>query len=200
MLPTTLPDTRIADTGITRRQFFNRSLGVAVLAGFASLGSSTLAFLWPTLSKGAFGTKVKAGRVSDVLEQVRTTRAPVYVPAGRFYLTAYPETALPQARHEYAGPVLDGMEAGVVALYQKCVHLGCRVPWCTSSQWFECPCHQSKYDRVGEKRSGPAPRGLDRFGVTLDDDLLIVDTSKVILGPPVGTRTTGQEPEGPHCS
>ena len=31
------------------------------------------------------------------------------------------------------------------------------------SQWFECPCHGSKYNRVGEKHGGPAPRGLDRF-------------------------------------
>jgi cytochrome b6-f complex iron-sulfur subunit len=124
----------------------------------------------------------------------------VYVAAGRLYVTAYPASALPNARHEYAGAVLHGMEAGVVALYQKCVHLGCRVPWCSSSQWFECPCHASQYDRVGERRSGPAPRGLDRFGVSVDDGILTVDTSKVVLGPPVGTSTTGQEAEGPHCA
>ena len=96
--------------------------------------------------------------------------------------------------------MLEGMEAGVVALYQKCVHLGCRVPWCSSSQWFECPCHQSKYNRVGEHKDGPAPRGLDRFAVAVDTDgVVTVDTKTVHLGPPVGTSTTGQEAEGPHC-
>ena len=63
---------------------------------------------------------------------------------------------------------LQGMEQGYVALYQKCPHLGCRVPWCQTSQWFECPCHGSKYNRVGEKRGGPAPRGMDRFALEVE--------------------------------
>ena len=91
------------------------------------------------------------------------------------------------------------MEAGVVALYQKCPHLGCRVPECKSSQWFECPCHGSQYDRVGEKKAGPAPRGMDRFGVTISNGNVIVDTGTVFIGPAIGTNTTGQEAEGPHC-
>ena len=48
----------------------------------------------------------------------------------------------------------------ILALYQKCVHLGCRVPWCQSSQWFECPCHGSQYDSSGRIRQGPAPANL----------------------------------------
>ena len=100
----------------------------------------------------------------------------------------------------YTGAVVGGMKEGVVALYQKCVHLGCRVPWCASSQWFECPCHGSRYNRVGEKKGGPAPRGLDRFGVEIQGGAIIVDTKEVIQGPPIGVDTTGQEAEGPHCA
>jgi cytochrome b6-f complex iron-sulfur subunit len=92
------------------------------------------------------------------------------------------------------------MELGLVALYQKCVHLGCRVPWCKSSQWFECPCHGSKYNRVGEKKGGPAPRGLDRFPVSVAGGQVVVDTGLLSIGPPIGTNTTGQEAEGPHCA
>src|SRR5687768_7102954 len=199
MLPTTLPEAAAADHGITRRQFFNRSLGAALAVAATAFGSTTLAFLWPALRPGSFGDKVRAGRVDELLARVRTQRAPVYLPEARVYVTAYPAAALPSARREYAGSVLEGMEAGVVALHQKCVHLGCRVPWCASSQWFECPCHGSQYDRVGEQKRGPAPRGLDRFGVSVEDGVLTIDTSRVLLGPPVGTNTTGQEPEGPHC-
>ncbi|MGH2695752.1 MAG: ubiquinol-cytochrome c reductase iron-sulfur subunit [Actinomycetota bacterium] len=86
---------------------------------------------------------------------------------------------------------------GVVALYQKCPNLGCRVPWCKTSQWFECPCHGSQYNRVGEKNGAPAPRGLDRFPVTVDNGVVVVDTSLIVQGPPIGTNTTGQEAEGP---
>jgi cytochrome b6-f complex iron-sulfur subunit len=91
------------------------------------------------------------------------------------------------------------MENGVVALYQKCVHLGCRVPSCPTSQWFECPCHGSQYNQAGEKKAGPAPRGLDRFAMSVSNSVLTVDTGAIIQGPPIGTNTTGQEAEGPHC-
>ena len=53
------------------------------------------------------------------------------------------------------------MKQGIVALYQKCPHLGCRVPSCATSQWFECGCHGSQYNRVGEKKGGP---GTARHG------------------------------------
>jgi cytochrome b6-f complex iron-sulfur subunit len=193
------PRPAVDDGGFTRRQFFNRSLGATLVLAASGLGTGALAFLWPTLS-GGFGSKVRVGRLDELLATVRTTRQPVYVPEGRTYLVPFPPESLPAARQVYRGDVLEGMEAGIVAMYQKCVHLGCRVPWCASSQWFECPCHQSKYNRVGEHRDGPAPRGLDRFGVTVAaDGVVTVDTSVVHLGPAVGTDTTGQGAEGPHC-
>ncbi|MSY08359.1 MAG: Rieske 2Fe-2S domain-containing protein [Actinobacteria bacterium] len=91
------------------------------------------------------------------------------------------------------------MESGIIALYQKCPHLGCRVPECKSSQWFECPCHGSQYNRVGEKKAGPAPRGMDRFGVSVTNGNVVVDTGTRFNGPAIGINTTGQEAEGPHC-
>ena len=185
--------------GVTRRQFFNRGITAMFAIGLAGFGATNIAFLWPSLS-GGFGTKIKAGKLQDLLDQMRATKEPVYVPEGRFYIQPYPKDDVDKAKAEYSGAVLEGMEQGVVALYQKCVHLGCRVPWCKSSQWFECPCHGSKYNRVGEKKGGPAPRGLDRFGVAVEGGNVVVDTKLVILGPPIGTNTTGQELEGPHCA
>jgi len=125
----------------------------------------------------------------------------VYKPEARTWLTTYPADSLPKARLAYGnqGPVLNGMENGLVALYQKCPHLGCRVPECKSSQWFECPCHGSQYNRIGEKKAGPAPRGMDRFGITVSNGNVIVDTGTTFNGPAIGTNTTGQEAEGPHC-
>jgi len=99
----------------------------------------------------------------------------------------------------YIESIFKGMEQGYVALYQRCVHLGCRVPWCETSQWFECPCHGSKYNRVGEKRGGPAPRGLDRFPLTVSGGQITVDTGTIVQGPPIGTDTTGQSAEGAPC-
>ncbi len=115
------------------------------------------------------------------------------------WITSYPSSALDKARQVYSEPELVAMEAGFVPLYQKCVHLGCRVPQCVTSQWFECPCHGSQYNQAGEKKGGPAPRGLDRFASEVDGDVLTVNTGVIIQGPPIGTNTTGQEAEGPHC-
>jgi cytochrome b6-f complex iron-sulfur subunit len=185
--------------GVTRRQFFNRSIVAMMGLSLAGFGGSMLAFLWPSLSAG-FGGKIKAGNLQALLATMAVTREPVYVPEARSYINPYPTDHVAAASKVYSGPVLDGMKEGVVALYQKCVHLGCRVPWCKASQWFECPCHGSKYNRVGEKKGGPAPRGLDRFGVTIDGGDLMIDTKAPILGPPIGTNTTGQEAEGPHCA
>jgi cytochrome b6-f complex iron-sulfur subunit len=185
--------------GVTRRQFFNRGITAFFALGLAGFGTTTIAFLWPTLS-GGFGSKIKAGKLDDILRDIADKKEPFYVPEGRFYINPFPEEDLKKAEAAYTGAVLEGMQGGVVALYQKCVHLGCRVPWCKSSQWFECPCHGSQYNRVGEKKGGPAPRGLDRFGVAVDGGVVVVDTGALSQGPPIGTNTTGQEAEGPHCA
>ncbi|MCU1462669.1 MAG: Rieske Fe-S protein [Acidimicrobiales bacterium] len=187
--------------GVSRRQFLNRGIVTMMSVSLGGFGLSMLAFLWPSLS-GGFGTKIRAGKVDDILNQIADKREPFYVAEGRFYINPYPKDSVPKAKQVGAySALLPGYEAGVVALYQKCVHLGCRVPWCKTSQWFECPCHGSQYNRVGEKKGGPAPRGLDRFIVSIDNGTVVVDTSPsgLIVGPPIGTNTTGQEAEGPHC-
>jgi cytochrome b6-f complex iron-sulfur subunit len=186
--------------GQTRRMFLNRSIIGMFTLSLGGFGGAVLAFLWPTLSAG-FGAKVKLGSLDDIKKEVESTKEPKYFPEARTYITVYPLDAgtLAKAKKTYSPGVYAGMEAGVAAVYQKCVHLGCKVPWCATSQWFECPCHGSQYNRVGERKGGPAPRGLDRFDVSVADGIITVDTSGVRIGPPDGTNTTGQEAEGPHC-
>ena len=184
---------------VTRRQFLNRgTVSLMVLANGTFL-VSLIAFLWPPPG-GGFGSKIRVGKLSDILGQIRDTKQPFYAAEARSWVAPYPSDAVAAARKVYSEAELTGMSAGVVALYQKCVHLGCRVPWCQSAQWFECPCHGSRYNRVGEKKGGPAPRGLDRFPVTIEGGNVVIDTKKPIQGPPIGTNTTGQEAEGPHCA
>ena len=184
--------------GFTRRQFFNRSTVTLMSVGIGGFGLACIAFLWPKLG-GGFGSKINAGKTDDLKGQIEGAKGALYLAEARTWLVQYPAGALPKAQAVYKGAVLTGMEAGFVALYQKCVHLGCRVPFCESSRWFECPCHGSQYNNVGEKKGGPAPRGLDRFAVAITGGTLIIDTGSISLGPPIGTNTTGQEAEGPHC-
>ena len=172
--------------GVNRRQFFNRSIVAAQSLILGSFSLAIIGFLWPSLS-GGFGGKVNAGNLKDILAQIADKKQPFYVPEARAYINPYPAFALPKAKKAYSESILPEMQAG------------CRVPWCQTSQWFECPCHGSKYSRVGEKKGGPAPRGLDRFPADTTGGQVTINTGIVAQGPPIGTDTTGQEAEGPHC-
>ena len=82
----------------------------------------------------------------------------------------------------------DGTAVNVRALYQRCPHLGCKPNPCLTSFWLECPCHGSRYDRLGIKAAGvqygPAARGMDRFSASVDGSgVLTLDTGKITLGP-----------------
>ena len=185
------------ELGVTRRQFFNRGILIAMGLGVGGFGAAALAFLWPATA-GGFGGKVVVGNVDDIQKSFQA-KQPFYNAAAKTYIQPYPTADVGKASKIYSSLILAGMKLGYVALYQKCVHLGCRVPWCQTSQWFECPCHGSKYNRVGEKRGGPAPRGLDRFPLTVSGGAIVVDTGTIVQGPPIGTDTTGQGQEGALC-
>jgi cytochrome b6-f complex iron-sulfur subunit len=184
--------------GVTRRQFFNRSIILLMGLSLSGFGAAVLAFLWP-VPKGGFGSKIRVGKITDLQAQITSGKGFLYLAEGRMWLTNYPSYAVEKAKKAYSQPVLNSMEAGIVVVYQKCPHLGCRVPSCATSQWFECPCHGSQYNQAGEKKGGPAPRGMDRFVTEVSGGVLNVDTGTVIQGPPIGVNTTGQEAEGPHC-
>ncbi|WP_420639808.1 ubiquinol-cytochrome c reductase iron-sulfur subunit [Candidatus Poriferisocius sp.] len=185
--------------GVSRRQFLNRSTVAMMGFGLSGFGAACVAFLWPPFVTG-FGADVNAGLVDEVKSKIKDENGFLYLPEGRAWVTEYPAAALTKAQATYSAPELAGMEAGLVALFQKCPHLGCRVPSCLTSQWFECPCHGSRYNQVGEKRGGPAPRGMDRFAMSVNaKGEFIIRTGTVIQGPPIGVNSTGQEPEGPSC-
>jgi len=191
------------EIGVSRRQFLNRGILTAVGFGLSGFGAAMLAFLWPLQGLGGFGGTVNIGKLADILSAIDSQNKPFYAAQARTYVVRYPQEAavLAAAKKVYKPAIYKDMsELGIVALYQRCVHLGCRVPFCPTSQWFECPCHGSKYDRVGEKTAGPAPRGLDRFYATQSGDgSIVIDTGSIFLGPPIGTDTTGQSAEGPFC-
>ena len=192
------------EIGVSRRQFLNRGLIAAVGFGLAGFGAAMLGFLWPLQGLGGFGGTVNIGKLADILAAIDAQAKPFYAAQARTYVVRYPNDVpadLAAAKKIYKPAIYNNMsQLGIVALYQRCVHLGCRVPFCPTSQWFECPCHGSKYSRVGEKKAGPAPRGLDRFYATQTSDTsIIVDTGNIFLGPPIGTNTTNQNAEGPLC-
>lgn len=193
-----------AEMGVTRRKFFNRSL-VAIFGVFlGQFGIASLAFLWPKL-KGGFGTPINVGNLDELRAEIVQgdgSMVPKFVAAAQSWLVVIEESEVPGSSFDgldvYAGG--GGGEPAVMALWQRCVHLGCRVPSCVPSQGFECPCHGSRYNFHGEYESGPAPRNMDRFAVEVNPDTntLIVKTGEVRQTARAKTKTI-QYPQGPSC-
>lgn len=85
-------------------------------------------------------------------------------------------------------------EGSILALYHKCPHLGCTVPWrpdfsredprngATYAGWFLCPCHGSTYSDAGVRVFGPAPRSMDTFALTIAGGKMTVNTGKITTG------------------
>ena len=183
------------EAGVSRRQFFNRALTATFGSFVAVLGIELLAFMWPRL-KGGFGASIDAGAVTDLIAATRTPDGgvvPAFVPEAKAYVVPVDDGNLSaqfEGRSVAAG--------GLMALYQRCVHLGCRVPWCATSQGFECPCHGSKYDGIGEYFGGPAPRNLDRFVVEVINARFIIHTGDILQTPRAPSASVAY-PQGPSC-
>ena len=200
---------------ITRRGFMRRMLGVGVgLLSLEFLGG-TLWFLWPNLTEG-LGADITLGTAEDittVFAEWAEGLPYIYNQANLFFVNVPAAKARVEGDGTVSSPVADPganvdealplPDRSVLALWRKCPHLGCQVPQlCERSQWFECLCHGSKYTVLGEKRGGPAPRGMDHFAVTVQDGAYVVVTSEVISGPPVGTVTFDDREDGAieHCT
>jgi nitrite reductase/ring-hydroxylating ferredoxin subunit len=156
-----------------RRKFLDMSWKILAAGLVVEVGIASADMLKARPSRG-FGGVVDAGDVATFEEGTVT-----YFLNGRFYIARF--------------------DGSLMALYQKCPHLGCRVPFCDSSQMFECPCHGSIYNIKGEYIDGPAPRGMDRFPLEVRDGRVFVDTGTVVEGPGKGVLTGPAEPAGPGC-
>lgn len=179
---------------VNRRLFLNRAWLLAMSVFGVAFSGTSVAMLWPNKIAG-FGGKIIAGDLADILKTIQS-EGRYYNSTGRFYIVTYPHTDDPENMYVKAGVA----KRGIMTLYQKCAHLGCRVPFCPTSEWFECPCHGSKYNYAGERMPGsPAPAGLWRFPIEFNGDQVVVDTSSATAQPPLGTDTIRRPPAGPLC-
>ncbi len=186
---------------MSRRTFMRRMLGVGIGILSIEFLAGTLNFLWPNIRSGLGGV-LTVGSASDItLNQPDWPNGLPYIFQSKIFVVNVPAAKervlgegsvsdpVPDPGTD-VGPDVPPVEASVLALYRKCPHLGCQIPQlCQQSQWFECLCHGSKYTVLGEKRDGPAPRGMDRFAVVIEDGVYKVDTGELQDGPPVGTDT-----------
>jgi cytochrome b6-f complex iron-sulfur subunit len=177
----------IAKQRLSRRRFLRRSMLAVFGLSTTAAVAGALYFMYPNLS-GQFGADLAVGKKSDF---------PAAKPsdfkigqAGVFYVQqakTYISHLAPGTQFLLSGSdlkdqldsenfVKDSDGSYWVALYQRCVHLGCTVPFRDSCVSFKCPCHGSHYNVDGEYLDGPAPRSLDRFALSFSGEDVVVST------------------------
>ena len=175
--------------GMSRRQLLRAALGTGIGLWLLEVTAGTLAFAWPNL-KGGFGAPIKIGDLDTVKLQNSTLPIeqgfPAYYPEARAFVVLYD----PGQQRFLAGEdePATARRSTSGRMYQRCPHLGCKPNPCLKNFWLECPCHGSRYDRLGIKADGaqygPAPRGMDRFSISVDGaGVLTINTGKITLGP-----------------
>jgi cytochrome b6-f complex iron-sulfur subunit len=187
--------------GLSRRSLMRVAIGAGVGLFTLEALAGTVAFAWPNLRKG-FGGTITIGTLDDVKSKNTTLPISDGFPAYFAEARAYVVLRDPSQQRFIPGDDTtgDGSAMNVRALYQRCPHLGCKPNPCLKNFWFECPCHGSRYDRLGIKADGPqygpAPRSMDRFSISVDGGgILSIDTGKITLGPlPVALGQPGLIP------
>ena len=177
----------IAKQRLTRRRFLRRSLfAVWGLSATASVAGA-LNMLYPNLS-GQFGSLLTVGTKADFL--AAKPSAFKINQTGIFYrqmAKAYVVHLDKGTEFLLQGTTLEDQLAAEtvvkdsdgsywIGLYQRCVHLGCTVPFRDDCVSFKCPCHGSHYDVAGEFLDGPAPRSLDRFALSFNGEGVVINT------------------------
>jgi len=189
--------------GVTRRRFFGRATSAVFGLVVAQFALVSLAFIWPKLKAG-FGIIFNAGNFNDLRAEVLRagTVMPKFFPQAQAYVIPMKLDAIPGSSYEKLPYIVTGGEdngIGLMALWMRCPHLGCRVPVCMPSQGFECPCHGSRFSMTGEYYAGPSPRNMDRFAVSTNDaGELIIDTGTIVQTARSKVYTA-EYPQGPLC-
>ena len=148
-----------SETEPKRRGFLYTLWAGLGLVAFGEIIWLVVSFLKPGTpppKKGDFGGVIEVGQVS------------AFKPGS---VTAFPRG------HFYLACLEDG---GFLALYRKCTHLGCTLPWVDAEKRFICPCHASTFDIRGDVLKSPASRAMDLFMVRIENNIVRVETGKLI--------------------
>jgi nitrite reductase/ring-hydroxylating ferredoxin subunit len=135
----------------SRREFLRDSAG-AVLAALATLGltrsASALPIRWLT---------------SAAIDRNSISYA---IPAGN---------SVSIDRHNEV--ILVRWDNAVYAFALSCPHQNTALRWLEADGRFQCPKHKSKYRPDGTFMSGRATRGMDRYSLQRQQDMVVVDVA-----------------------
>jgi len=135
-----------------KRDFLKIILSGGVLAFIGAVVYPILAYLIPPKEAEVVVSSVKAGKLNEIAKD-----------SGKIIkFGTKPVILIRTANDELR------------AFSATCTHLDCTVQYRKDFGTIWCACHNGKYDLNGRNISGPPPRPLDEFRVTIQgDDILI---------------------------
>lgn len=154
-------DTGIKAKLVSRREFFNKAgAGATGIVILGSLGV-TLDFLSPNVLL-EIPKEFKIGPLENI----------------------QPNSVVDNTEHQVY--IFREQQGGFYAVSSVCTHLGCNTKWNPAGieghpeGVIACPCHGSVFDKRGNVLRGPAPRPLNRYQVSVEDDKLIINTGEIV--------------------
>lgn len=141
------------DSGkVDRRSFLDLVLAGGLAAWGTAMAVPTAFYLWPARSGSGRAVSVSAGPVKDFA----VGTAKMLQAEGRPVI------------------VIRISEDVFRAFSPICTHLGCLVKWDDATRKILCPCHAGVFDAEGRNVSGPPPRPLDPYSVTVVGEEVMV--------------------------
>jgi Rieske Fe-S protein len=138
--------------GINRKKFLDILLGIGSLGGLTAIVYPALSFLKPPESAEPKVNFLKVGMASEFPSNsskiVKFGRTPVIL--------------------------IKGPENNFNAFAATCTHLDCLVQYRNETNQIWCACHNGVYDMNGRNVSGPPPKPLEEFIVSVVNDEIII--------------------------
>jgi len=139
-----------------RREFINSMLGLGGVGGLASVLYPVFQFLIPPKVTEAHVSSLKVGTIDEFpinsSKIVRFGRVPVIL--------------IRQDQDTFK------------ALEATCTHLDCIVQYNQARKQIICACHNGVYDLNGKNISGPPPKPLSTYTVSIIDDQVMITEEK----------------------
>ena len=137
---------------ISRREFINYILGGGFLAFVASAAYPVLRYITPPKGADTAVSSVVAAKAGEMLPN-----------SGKIFRFG-----------DKPGILVNSPSGELLAFNAVCTHLNCTVQYDPQAHYIWCACHNGRFDLNGKVISGPPPRPLEKYGVNVRGEDIVV--------------------------
>ena len=137
--------------GMSRRSFIDYFIKGGIFVTLVGLVAPALVYLWPVTREGPTTGKKEVGSIDEI--PVWGSKK-VVIGGSAIIILRTPKE--------------------LKAFSAICTHLGCIVEWDEREKQIVCPCHAGFFDSQGRVISGPPPRPLPTYNISVIDGKIFV--------------------------